>query len=959
MLFCLVWTWLAIVAGDEIAQGLAWSWPEGSFLRLGKSSQLLYTHAEVSAGVEIYGLEIAIPNYQCVDTTNSEASYNLTLRFPSTGDVVEALLHLEAENASLFLGPSLEDGYELTFEGQLLLRRARHDVSLGVSESTTAAGTGARDFWLSWHFSQNTATVRLYGGSLPEDNHLLLSYFDPVPPWHLDGMQLWAAGWGTWSLCPAGRARPSLTPSVHQRAMLKLVTTEAQASDCEAPVALHDAPVPGESVWPLDLSLVGENRLASNANFSFMQGGRYKFCYAADASNDCVCVGNLCTCSRSGEICTPSARSFGSCNPFAGATGARSSVLFVDLWVIGVSSACQTEGCLELERWDCFFSLGTTSRAASSCILDLQARPTWQLHGPTAASAAAATWGPLFGADLLQNGARVAETPTFCGGVPSDFFDTNVSVVDLQAASPVMPPVRADVSMAFTVPLCYCSTAPCAEVEHFVQSFGRLYMWVTYICDRDDSCDGVSPSYARVLPDQRFVVKLQCPPGGGCSSDVSNQLKFLEATGAPSRSNWDPSSRCRAAAAAEAALSGGGVRVDFKLWPQRAQLTAPLRTDFHVCYCDAGCDETWNWLQVGVLKTALAVGLSFESASALRFAQKPGTLTLYAGIGSGPYVSNRFQGAALLKLLTLDQVQAGVVSLAEGYEVQKSGRAKLMGGLQQDCGRSDHLVAEGRGETSELSQRLSFPTLQLQAGTLVICYCAQLTDDACTGTWFYLGLLQVSGPQPGHRWVLPTRQKVGLQDLQGWGFRVDDRLRLLDKGSSCSSAPSSSAYKVGCSSNSSCRVALEDETIEVRVANNLLSGAELLEVHVESDSSSILTFSAPIGHLLQDGDAIYLEPESILIDGRGLISMSEDEQFDAMLLAGMAQFQDDPSKFFLQHWHYVQVLAEEGSSDESKRVRIPMGWASDARRAFSFVPGQLQWFRANRLDSEETGAESR
>ena len=53
------------------------------------------------------------------------------------------LRHLEAENASLFLGPSLEDGYELTFEGQLLLRRARHDVSLGVSESTTAAGTGA------------------------------------------------------------------------------------------------------------------------------------------------------------------------------------------------------------------------------------------------------------------------------------------------------------------------------------------------------------------------------------------------------------------------------------------------------------------------------------------------------------------------------------------------------------------------------------------------------------------------------------------------------------------------------------------------------------------------------------------------------------------------------------------------------------------------------------------------
>eukprot|EP00434_Breviolum_minutum_P008475 symbB.v1.2.007478.t1/scaffold410.1/size210127/5 len=209
-----------------------------------------------------------------------------------------------------------------------------------------------------------------------------------------------------------------------------------------------------------------------------------------------------------------------------------------------------------------------------------------------------------------------------------------------------------------------------------------------------------------------------------------------------------------------------------------------------------------------------------------------------------------------------------------------------------------------------------------QAGTLVICYCAQLTPTyQCSGTWFYGGLLQISGPKGGQSWVMPT--------------------------------------KVNCASNSTgvCSTAGQEELVNIDVANNLDSGVHLASILIESESSSILTFMAPVAELLQDGDAIFLEPSSILIDNKPLSSMTEAEQFAAMSLAGMSQFQDDTSKTFLKHWHYVQLLtAEDGSREATSKVRIPIGWSSTdiGIPSFSFVPGQLQWFRSNILSSQNS-----
>ena len=48
--------------------------------------------------------------------------------------------HLEADNASLFLGPSLDDGYELDLAGIAYIRRAQGEVSLGASEVAVTGG---------------------------------------------------------------------------------------------------------------------------------------------------------------------------------------------------------------------------------------------------------------------------------------------------------------------------------------------------------------------------------------------------------------------------------------------------------------------------------------------------------------------------------------------------------------------------------------------------------------------------------------------------------------------------------------------------------------------------------------------------------------------------------------------------------------------------------------------------
>ncbi|CAJ1405442.1 unnamed protein product [Effrenium voratum] len=922
--------------------GAGFAWPVGSFLRLGLdgSSGAAYARAAVHAGRVIQGLEVVVPSAPCVEL-NSSASGEFgekALDFYEEPHL-EVVLHVAAVNASIFLGPSLQDGYEINLEGLSYIRRVRFDTSLGGSSQQTILdpGTGL-DLWLSWQFLAGEAVLRVYD-ALPEEGRQLLSYFDAAPPaGYLQ--RLWVGGEGSWQLCPTGASRPQLASSSHPRPLLKLVEEGTTVSECGT--AERDVAVGGP--WPLELT-VAEHTLTSSANFSFLQGGLFNLCYNPDASNDCLCSAGTCRCTRTGDSCSPSAeRPFGSCNPFAPSnSGTASTLLFAEIAVQGVSGPSSD---LAAERWDCFFRPGFGS---FPCRL-LRAGWVFGSFG-----SGAGLWGAAFGEDTLRaGGGLLEEFPTTCGSTPAAFFDTD-SPLDFHEDS-TLPAVRWDAAAgAFTAPLCFCAGA-CSAPQDFVQAFGRLYMWVVHICDRDDAtCDS---SYMQVLPQQSFVIKIFCPPGGACTESDQNQLKIVQGEG--DRANWDSANLCQVAGAAWSGGSGG-VRVDVKVWATDTPRLLTPGTGYQVCYCNGDCDQSWNWIEVGRVRTLGTLGLASTDGGVplVTYVNKPGSFTMYAGVRStppivSPYDSNMFEGQAALKLISLDrEVTPEGDTLADRYEVKTKGEAQLAA-LHQHC-QGEELVAHSGAATNAAPSRfLAFGELQMQAGTVAVCYCG-LAD--CSGSWLYVGLLQLRGPRGGQTWVLPTKRIVALRDVQGWGFHVEDKLRLA--ADSCEGsvftpyAPQGTReVKVGCpfgiNSSVACGLASATELLNVQLADNLRSGVNLAGIQVESASSSILTFTAPVD--LQNGDAIYIEPNCIRVNGQPLASMSATQRFDAMRLAGTGQFQDDVSKTFLRYWHHVE-LVEDGGFGASK-VRIPVGWPQDSIPAFSFASG-LQWYRSNTLNSQE------
>ncbi|CAE7395096.1 Eno2 [Symbiodinium natans] len=61
-----------------------------------------------------------------------------------------------------------------------------------------------------------------------------------------------------------------------------------------------------------------------------------------------------------------------------------------------------------------------------------------------------------------------------------------------------------------------------------------------------------------------------------------------------------------------------------------------------------------------------------------------------------------------------------------------------------------------------------------------------------------------------------------------------------------------------------------------QLSDNLRTGVSIVHWLIEGAHSSVLTFSSPVTDLLSDGDAIYIEPSSIRVDGQDLAALSCD-----------------------------------------------------------------------------------
>mmetsp|Transcript_22706 Transcript_22706/g.60459 ORF Transcript_22706/g.60459 Transcript_22706/m.60459 type:complete len:707 (+) Transcript_22706:2-2122(+) len=689
-------------------------------------------------------------------------------------------------------------------------------------------------FWISYHISGGNGVLRV-GRGTTIDSSQLMHIFDDAPPDHAsDALYLWVATvegiTGEWTACPVRRGEPTMNVGDHRMPMVKVVHSTARDSDCErtdfdmpmleTEVATSSTRGAPASIWPLRLYQTSEQTLSTSSTmFKFMHGGRYKMCYDPDASNACICVATICKCTIGHDSCTTTSRPHGSCNPFESADISPSSkklpeamLLFADLVVHGVGSSCRTDDCIAAERWDCYF--GRLGENSGPCRFDFSmesGRLGWVLQ-PGAVSRM--TWTAMYPLDSIWEGVAVATYPQACGGgsAPAANFDDapQPPTFELWPRSDgvvSMPRVKSDVSEPFTVTVCYCpdvATDPeagaCQLLADYVQPFGRLYFWTLHLCDYSDPLWCPSP-YLRVVPQQKFAIKILCPPGNACTASTGNRIKFLDPRGrGPQYSNWDGGGICqlemlesdRAIWPYESAslnLDGGG-RSDFKAWStELVRLDISAGHAVEVCYCNDDCGLGSNWIQVGRVHALTEFAYASKTHAKLdgteietiTYVNKPGSFTLFGGIHSNmneplpsPWDSNRYSGEALLNLLSFDREEVDGMTIEERYHVNLVGLEELRMVFDRECKQevfSEGLV-EGLSSARDAAQRLariSFDFRQVdrylpfagsnqdqtltvrKAGTLAACYCAMVADGVCLRPhhWVFVGLLQIRGPRGG------------------------------------------------------------------------------------------------------------------------------------------------------------------------------------------------------------------
>ena len=257
-------------------------------------------------------------------------------------------------------------------------------------------------------------------------------------------------------------------------------------------------------------------------HLTFMHGGSYELCYSPDGSFD-------------GDEW-------------------KNNIVPVQITVVGVISECLSDGCLARERWDCYLFYG--GEDISSCRIDFRlfggGREGWSVQ---LAGVSRISWSESWGDDTFVAGEFVPATRKECSNVITG-QSINPELQIFQSFSWAPPSgsgLNADASTAATLPglkpefatksftltACYCpnydgpdpTTSACDDAGEFIQPIGVIYYWMVRICDVDTytSCGSSSnPPFMRVLPQQPFVLRVECPPGGtSCAPANNNRIKLL------------------------------------------------------------------------------------------------------------------------------------------------------------------------------------------------------------------------------------------------------------------------------------------------------------------------------------------------------------------------------------------------------------------------------------------------
>jgi len=624
--------------------------------------------------------------------------------------------------------------------------------------------------------------------------------------------------------------------------------------------------------------------------------------------------------------------------------------------------------------------------------------------------------------------------PTFCGeGQPDneafDVSQTGTFLTADTATAATMPPVKSDQSAPFTVAACYCPSYEittgqrcidqdpnadncCDIVNEYIQQVGVLYYWTIRLCNYDnyDSC--LTP-YMRVIPQQKFVVRVECPPGGGCNGAETNRISLIDVGVNNDRPSWDLSNGCKTTTAeptsvvwpavSDSRSLHGGSRVDYKVWrTKQVKLNLSVKKSMDLCYCNSNCQVAANWFKIGQVMTASNFAFASQSAytgspiKTIEYVDHAGSVTLLGGMVTGsdrteadPYDGNQYSGKALVNIISYDRetvkgIGVNRASVETHFGFHRSIPADFQTTMDAECQRAQYsatlvtgpqhqqaaatYIAKVRSAATDnsIDPYFSFSgenqdqTIKINlAGVVAVCYCAMVDQqNECEDSdWIFTGRLTIMGPTGGQQWRFPTHVVVGLS-VVGWGLNGDDRLRIIPAGSTCQDNSNDPAgdtnFRVGCpSQDGGCRSAGVAENIVVTALTAIGSSVMIQSVTTQADFSE-LTFSDDITDKLLPDDMITLDIGRVMVEGKLSAAMNPSQLHETYKLSGEYQFQDSPADGQERRQYIIGHRVNHvtvGGEVVKNKLSIPVGWASNEAPSFTFDNGQGHWVRRNKVDT--------
>eukprot|EP00931_Biecheleriopsis_adriatica_P114614 TRINITY_DN90538_c0_g1_i1.p1 TRINITY_DN90538_c0_g1~~TRINITY_DN90538_c0_g1_i1.p1 ORF type:complete len:3212 (+),score=723.49 TRINITY_DN90538_c0_g1_i1:26-9637(+) len=802
--------------------------------------------------------------------------------------------------------------------------------------------------------------------------------------------------------------------TAHHTPMVKLVSGSADRTKCRT--TAFDMPVGiaelqsgavagaqttlkgrmGKSGGPLQLNNAADELSVGNVNIVFMHGGQFKLCYTPDGS-------------------------------FGGNDGSEVNENIVNtmIKVFGVYSDCiDYDGCLRDERWECSF--GYKGESVDNCEFSFKfdgGRIGW---GIEVGERSRITWSAAYGPDTLDGSGQIATPePKYCADDHADtaFFDLGSQSVYMdidEVSSALMPPVKGSHSTAFTLAACYCpnynaergthcGTADvnecCDSHVEYIQPVGLVYYWTIRICDYSHfaTCNANPPSsyrYMRVIPQQKFVVRIDCPPGGGCLATDENRIKFIADVPANDRPSWDVNAGCRTfvtesifavwPSSTDSRAISGGRRLDYKAWRgKQVKINLSLNRVMDLCFANSDPGTADSWFKVGSVMTTRAFAFASKTGAgstyqSIKYVGYAGSVTLMGGIMSQgaiptPYDSNMYSGKALVNVMSFDReknfgVGQAQTTLEQQFSYNLNTPIAFQTQMDTECQRESYSPTLITGPSSKQAAKNYIGRVDVnsdntvshyqtfsgdgkdnmmtikQAGVVAICYCGMVSpQDECQSSawWIYAGRITIQGPQGGKSFTLPTEVVIKF-DLMGWGFGSSDELRIVDATSECDSnannPPSYLGFKVNCPAQNGlgCRQATTTERIQASVETAQSAGVYIEAVDV-FQTSSVLKFSGPIDTFLGSDpdfgeDIITIDFDRIKVNDKDMTdpALTPGERYEVYKLSGEYEFQDDLTEKF-QVGHRVNPYPTTGVVDKTK-LSIPVGWVSQDTFPFTVSP---------------------